>query len=818
MVRYDKRLFAIIKKSKVSNFCKTTTIMKNGLLLASLLILLPIAVCSQTDVPVKFYSKAKMYVGEKSASDPSAVTMYIEGSAKFANNADTVASAQIVQKGVTKLTGDFVDAFTTKALDLSNTTTVSKVPDLLFDKNSFDTTDKPIGTIWFAGTDNVQRIYRDTIVYKQDALKYNYINFPNVKVNQTLSEGVDLASKGYVLVDTTAVISVANLQIGDGNIGGFAIDATYDAVDNKRMRSGYALIKDINNGAPETSEGWSRVNYKMWDNPSQNTQQVDRDGAVRNAQSLIPFASPFEQLAIDYTFYQVVFEPNGSDLSSGDGPHLEPDYIMTPGKGYLLAQEVSNFWYDSVYNKWNVEEDYRYQGKYEFSRKLFNYYSTTQNANKKPGYSQFGDNEIAEYFNTKDVTINLEYGFNFVGNPYMAPLSLKSLIVDESNPTAEFFDADFAYYGDANSAIKTPVRASVSSIEENGNRNLIHARYYVPHTGYIYYKAPENEWAGHWYYYGMKYYASQKQGDTNALKYLENTHTIAPMGVFGLSAGEAMQITLKRPTEDVLVDNNIAFSPKSVGAQRGPNELLIQAIDNNYDTEDRLCLVFTDKGIAEEPALMNVRKTISKAYDEDGQFELPTGLIYTKSIRSGEAMLTNFVSEDIEQMAMYIVPPTAGKARNITLKPYRMETLDRILNVWVEDRLDGSIKELTEDGLDYTIPVSAAATSTDNLDYRFILHFKEPKGGGVDPINPGENKGLLVYYNTSTLYIKNLLDIDTNSVVEIYDMQGRLISKFKISQEDVLNQEKLYSRSLAQGAYIVKITGKRNYTTKFVSF
>lgn len=797
-------------ESKVSNFLKTTIMKKNGLILASLLVLFPMTVSSQENLPVRMYSKAKMYVAPKdaSATGDAAVTMYVEGSAKFGNNSETEAgSAVIVQQGVTKLIGDFVDAFTTKAMKAGG-----KEADMLFASGSFDGAGKPIGTIWFAGKDNVQRIYRDPSVYANGALMYNYINFPNLRVNQTLTAGLNLIEKGYVSVDTTAVISVGNLLVGAGNQGGFAVEASYDSLDKMRMRSGYALVKDINDGRPETSEGLNRVNYVMWKDAADNSVTSTNN---TTAKQLIPFASPFKELAIDYTFYQVVFEPNGVDLSSGKGPILDPRFKMAPGKGYFLAQEVSDFWYNRVDSAWNTLPENRFQGKYEFSRNLLNYYASTS----KPNYSQFegvtGANAVAEYFNTGDVTINLTRGFNFVGNPYMAPISLKSLI-NKDNPAQDSFNADFAYYGDANSATQTPVIASRSSAIVDGRRDVLHARYYVPHTGYVYHKAAASIWEQNMYYYGVKYYAAQAQGGTTGLGYSEDTYSVAPMGVFGLSAGADMTITLKRPTEDVFVDNSILFSPKSMNSLSKPNELLIQAVDNNTGFEDRLCLVFTDKGIAEEPARMNVRKTVSDDFENKDGFELPAGLIYTKSINDKKPMLTNFVSEDVEQMAMYIVPPTAGSARNVTLKPYRMETLDKISQVWVEDRLDGTIQELTEEGLDYSIPVASIDAKSD-LDYRFILHFKDPKASVIDPVNPDDNNGLLVYYNASTLYIKNLIEKDTNSIVEIYDMQGRLISKFKISNEDVLNTEKLYSRSLAHGAYIVKISGKRNYTAKFLS-
>ena len=367
-------------KSNFSNFDKAIYIVKNRLILL-LIFITPAFVYAQksdenisksgaTSPDVKFFSKGKMYVGNTAST--SGATMYIEGSAKFANNSSTEAgTSQIVQVGVTKLSGDFIDAFTTKAINDSKI-----VSDTLFAAGSF-ADGKPLGTIWFSGANKVQKIYREPNVYSE-AFGNNYINFPNLRVNQAITDGADLTKLGYVSVDTSAVISVANLEVGNAYKGGFAVEASYvgstlTGVNSSSIRSAYALIKDRNNGHPETSNGWSRVNFTMWDKNISSTNVFPYDLArspsgidPSTIKRLTPFSSPFAQLPLDYALWQVVLKPTGKALGGG-GPILNADQNMSAGEGYLLAQEVSERGYEDV-NEWveNTVSSDRFKGGYEF--------------------------------------------------------------------------------------------------------------------------------------------------------------------------------------------------------------------------------------------------------------------------------------------------------------------------------------------------------------------------------------------------------------------------------------------------------------------
>lgn len=851
--------------SNFSNFNKAISIFKNRLILFGL-IFTPAFVCAQEEVKnetkaaasstdVKFYSKAKMYVGN-TTSDTGA-TMYIEGSAKFANNSSTdTGSSQIVQVGVTKLSGDFVDAFTTK---------IDNRPDTLFAAGSF-ADNRPLGTIWFAGTDKVQKIYRESDIYNK-AFGYNYINFPNLRVNQTIGSDVDLTKSGYVSVDTSAVISVANLEVGNIDLntaykGGFAVEASYvgntlTGATSNTIRSAYALVKNINNGNFKGSDGWCRVNFNIWDKNDPNTNSymhtIAADNVPNNAKLLTPFSSPFQQLPLDYALWQVVLKPNGGALG-GEGPIFDADKNMTAGEGYLLAQEVSERGYNDV-NHWvdGTNSDDRFKGGYEFSRKTIDAYSAKASGMGK-GFSKFAVNDYAEYFNTEDVEVTLNKGFTFVGNPYLVPLPMETFVnrngvgleepsnitsitgITEANEIDYKYhrSSDFAYYSDDKEPLY--ITRKLARPEVGGQRveRAILARYDIVKQGYIYEVDMTGSFWGSRLGMGVDYRTSMYQGSTSYLE--EPEELIPPMGVFTLYRPELdeveneVKIKIRRPDNlNYLSKRPISVTKRaSSSVNTKSKELLIQALTGDDMYDDRHCLVFRDMAIDEDAGLP-VAKGISGVVDS--AYTMPVGTIYTKALRVNKDGVraprhVNFVPEGIKQMALYVVPPTAGKAKEITLKGYRMESIqDDIKSVWVEDRLDGSIRELTRDGLDYTLPVATLVAGKE-LDYRFILHFSETYDleitdptKPIDPIGPNGDGNLTVYYKNSDskLTIENLLKIDTNSKVDVFDLQGRLITRFMISADAATVGIVERPLNLAQGTYIVRIIGERNHTSKFLS-
>ncbi len=171
-------------------------------------------------------------------------------------------------------------------------------------------------------------------------------------------------------------------------------------------------------------------------------------------------------------------------------------------------------------------------------------------------------------------------------------------------------------------------------------------------------------------------------------------------------------------------------------------------------------------------------------------------------------MLTNSLPKDIKQLALYVHP--TYETQEMVIRPYRMETLKDIQKVWLEDKFENKIIELTPE-TEYSF-VSEPLEGKEAQENRFVLYFNDmPEAmDGDEPISDGE---IVCYYKNTAINIIGLNEGDVNSKVQVYDMQGRLV--FSSMIKDV--PRSTYLKTLAQGTYIVKITGKRNFTSKFVS-
>ncbi len=126
-------------------------------------------------------------------------------------------------------------------------------------------------------------------------------------------------------------------------------------------------------------------------------------------------------------------------------------------------------------------------------------------------------------------------------------------------------------------------------------------------------------------------------------------------------------------------------------------------------------------------------------------------------------------------------------------------------NVWLIDRYENKTVKLTEG---YSYNFASGPSDLNDTENRFILRF-----WGEEEVIPGDADEISVYYNTSVLHISGLIQDDINSDVQIYDLQGRLIARTKVNNAPSME----YLKPLSLGTYIVKITGTRNYTTKFAN-
>lgn len=926
------------------------------------LLLLPLFLKGQSDVI--FYSKGKMYVKYKDATAPevkgesSSTTLYISGSAKF------VTGASIKQKGRTEITKDFINA-----KDPSKKDDTDESPQLFVGKD--DSTEDD-GVIAFVGKPlwnatlgrnvaTLQRIYGNnldvaTATWDRSLQKqYNWVNFPTISVEKgepvSISEGGktkytdDWRNLGYLVVDTSAAISVDYIRADKHNR--FAVNASYDKNDVDRINSGHARINHVHSKTladPLALARYSQVNLKMYDYetgsspvddgafeagsianrpvPSSSTFGKTLRTGVPHPQGegwnyLTGFTPPFEQLGADYMFYHTLTKPNGSSITSYEGPIVDPFFRMQAGRGYFISMEVSHADHTSgegnINGRWDffgsnrgIFNERRARGGYVFNRSVFQDYlsvpedqllageqrmdnfsrflydNTTvagifDQATKLPlstTYNVYGETDRPlkglnlpqwmeevngvnkdrsryelmdqEKFNVGPVTVDLVPGLNFLGNPFMAPISLNPLLGFNANPEN---DGTYAELGEASgiangfeSTMFTPAGASskvtISSVSPTAD---VRAKYWLINQALVKYYPTENIFRYRTTYdfvsrVGASAISDVQPGRTSApgtgipsteggANWNPLTHVISPMQMFCLQASKSVTIKIDSALQVFGLPRFAKSTEATKASVSGDNTsimkdwFIVEAKSNNGLAADRATVIFNDNAKPQyKEDSYDTRKGVSEAFEtyEDvingkptkTSFEQSKAIVYTKS-SDQENLLGNAIPTQTKELALYFMTPSS--TQEMTLRFYGLENIESVPGVWLIDRyLDNKTVKITPE-TEYTFVSEAASNSTSEVnDNRFILRFYDAGGSVIEK----EQMAISCYYNSSTLYISGLIEDDVNSDVVIYDMQGRLMGRTKITE---LQQPWSYVKPLNIGTYIAKITGKRNHTVKFVN-
>lgn len=863
------------------------------------LLLLPLFLKGQSDVI--FYSKGKTYVKYKdtgTAADKGespSTTLYISGSAKFATG------AAIMQKGRTEITGNLINA-----KDPADNTEDS--PQLFVGKANNDEKD---GVIAFIGTAQ-QHIYgtkndgsaisllSSADSYTKNQKKNKWIDFPTISIENKTNNNL--------LVNVSAAISVDYIRANGNNR--LAVNA--DGVTEPLLvNTGFARVKNVYSTTasdPVALATYSEVDLKLYNftadgsastddghftsdkitDPSTFGKTLRTDGTNPNGGAgwnrLTGFTPPFEQLGADYMFYHTLTKPNGSSITSYEGPVVDPFFRMKAGRGYFISMEVSHADHttgpDNINERWNffnsptkgIKNTKRARGGYTFNRKIFYdlaapngamegfsrfLYNATEfssgNAYSDPGLPVNGLNDpkwiengkdrsryelmTQEKFNTGAVIVDLEQGLNFLGNPFMAPISLNPLLGFNANPEsdgttyAELAEASGNMNFGFESTLFSPDQSNKVIISSVSSAADIRAKYWMINQALVKYDPVKNI-----YNYKTTYDFVSRDG-TSAVYEVQDgrtgvaapiinplQHVISPMQMFCLQASKPITIKLD-PDLQVFGLTRFTKSAEATKASVSSDNsavmkdwFIVEAKSNN-GVADRATVIFNDNAkIQYKEDAYDTRKGVSQAFETyvdvvNGKptktsFEQSKAIVYTKS-SDQENLLGNAIPTQTKELALYFMPPSS--TQEMTLKFYGLENIESVPGVWLVDRyLDNKAVKITPE-TEYTFVSEAASNSTSEVnDNRFILRFYDAGGSVID----NEQKAISCYYNSSTLYISGLIEDDVNSDVVIYDMQGRLMGRTKITE---LQQPWSYVKPLNIGTYIVKITGKRNHTVKFVN-
>ncbi|MDR1344747.1 MAG: hypothetical protein LBJ39_05270 [Tannerellaceae bacterium] len=522
--------------------------------------------------------------------------------------------SEISQAGRTVLTGDFYNNVTSG--------------------NVFTTaTGANKGIFEFRGKDSQQ--------IKGSASKERYINFPDIL-------SINMADASHTVTMQPNIAATAKkVDIVNGRL---VLDS--EAKGDTSTVNAHLLVENEVTG----KAGGIQVNLALGDHFKKKR--------------LVGFTSPFEVLYADYFFFNFLSRPTAKGLFGNDGRLItNPRTALKPGLGYIVGlgiiPENDPYYASALDPRWpDAKYEDRATDKFFFSRavakKSFSKYLNEQSS---PGYIS------GEKLVIGDVTgISLDKGFNYLGNPYMAPLDLTDIVNGSTSSD----------WGVADNAIK------------NG--------FYVLSQG-------EGKYENSMFTFSASYLLRQKVGSTY------DKNVVAPMQMFIVGAENAT--SMKIPKNKRKHDASSLFL-RSAASDEPTDELLIETMDIETGGYDRLCIVFRNEATMKS----------DDQYDAVKIFNRSGGVnqIFTRSSDNKE-MTTSIIPPSTGKLTMYFSP--SSTQQQVELRADRLNSLTSVSYVTLEDTKTGVTTDLMR-----TPSYTFVSSPSDKAD-RFVLNFN-PNHSSID--------------------------------------------------------------------------------------
>ncbi len=539
-----------------------------------------------------FYTTGSVFVGGEDDN----LTLYVRGD--FEAEGNTVL---ITQEGLTQITGNFL-----------NNVTAGNV----FDEGYS-------GTVEFCGTDT------QYITGSADKTT-NYIDFPNVRINNS----------GSVRLDARMGMQVNELDLNTGRL--VLLSAINDS-NSTQVDCAHLLVKDGGNViynrdvSDVNDKGVVEVQLALGDN------YLD--------QRLVGFSPPFNRIYSDYFTFNFLSKPSPLGLF-GDEGMLITDLLtpMNAGEGYIVGQGIvqdESYYEDYLGPEWaGAEYEDRYTSVFSFARD-FMPQSIAQ-------YNTQADRFTGETLNITDVTVPLTgQGFHYVGNPFTTPIDMSGF-VEETTVADE--------WGVTRSADATGEVRNAFYVMSGG-------------TGtYDETKPTESRFS-----FNVSYLLGQAVGGT--LSY-DGTPSlmIAPMQMFLIGKNTTGSTDFIIPASVRSHGPAEFFRRSAIGCT---DEIMIQVQDEDTKAYDRLCVVFREGSTLSS----------NDPYDASKIFNYSGGVsqIYTRS-SDNKKMTTNVIPPETKSINLYLQP--SSQSRNVKLSAHRLYSLRSVNTVLLEDKIAGTWTDL----------------------------------------------------------------------------------------------------------------------------
>ena len=681
-------------------------IKKRLLLYGSLLF--PLSLLGQDPALVRFVNMGKMSVDQNPGNGNTATSLYVPNAMLMTGN-----NVGVVQNGVTSTGGNFHNNVTSGNIFVPSST----------GKFRFCGTEQQ----WIQGTAN---------------RAYNFIDFPNVEVENM--ESVSLAS--------FMGMSAGNMYLKAGRfiLRSTEVSSTESQLAHLLVKSGKTVSTNPEVSLPPLSKGVVEVELAL--------------GEGRSSK-FFGFSSPFKKMYADYFFFKVLLAPTNASYFGPSNIH-DPCYALQSGKGYFVGHDVFPHSTSSeIMQYYPPIEGYEsavFSNRVTDMLRLNRWHFDLSN----PGIalaSAAPDAYSGEQIHTQGVEVTLEYGYNYLGNPFTAPLRMDKLLAAVSNPAADGWKI-------------------TRSLDDADNADL-YAKIWVPNSANSTSHVPNT----YSFTFNCSFLVGQEQGST-LLESGNGEIQVEPMQMFVVWA-EKNNVKITIPESERTHGNANTLKSASYTPD---DELLIQVKDTDSGAIDRFCVLFRER------ASTNPWDT----YDASKLFNRSGGVsqIYSRT-PAGEDLSVNEVNTTLESMELNLQPCFVEK--EVELTAHRLETLHSPSVVLLEDLLTGEITDLQQTGL-YRF-----TTRPGDMEERFVLHFRTQTG-----IENTSLKDIRVFHYNGILKLAGLTDMDTGSRIGVYDVQGRDVFSGIIPNGAGGTFET--PLTVIPGVYIVKISGKRQVMAKLI--
>jgi len=658
---------------------------------------------------VRFVNEGKMSVAPNIVGTDTVTSLYVP------NGVLMTGPAVIVQQdGITAIGGHFNNEVT-----LGNIFSVTSIGKFRFCGNAEQ---------WIRGAANRAKCF---------------IDFPNVEVENL--ESVSLASSMGMNTGNM------NLKTGRFILRSTEINEIESQLAHLLVKQGKSVFTNTGAGLPALSKGVVEVEFAL--------------GANR-ASKFFGFSSPFKKMRADYFFFKVLLAPTNAGYF-GSSNIQDPCYALQSGKGYFVGHDVfphsSPAEITQYYPPITGYESSVFSDRVTEMLRLNRWHFDLTNPGIAQASGRVADAYSGEQIHTQDVVVTLEYGYNYLGNPFTAPLRMDKLFQTVNNPAADGWKI-------------------TRGLEDSDNADL-YAKIWVPNSA-----NSTNHVPGTFRFtFNCSFLVGQEQGST-LMDSGNNENQVEPMQMFVVWA-EKNNVKITIPASERTHGNANILKSSSYTPD---DELLIQVRDMDSDAIDRFCVLFRNG------ASINSEDK----YDASKLFNRSGGVtqIYNRT-PDAEELSVNEVNTGLESMVLSLQPCLEEK--EVELTAHRLETLHSPEAVLLEDLLTGEITDLRKTA-QYRF-----TTQSGDIKERFVLHFNTPTG-----METTQLKDMKAFHLNGKLKVTGLADIDTGSQIIIYDIQGRDV--FSGIIRNCVGGVFETPLSVTSGVYIVKISGKRHTTVKLI--